>query len=103
MKNLISQRSLYYVAILGLGGTLAGCGLLGIGGKKSGGDARGELGGAQNRPPFVMPPPFGMVPIPPGTFYMGQADEDPASSPINFNKQITIGSLFIDDTEIPNN
>jgi len=103
MKNLISQRSLYYVAILGLGGTLAGCGLLGIGGKKSGGDARGELVGAQNRPPFVMPLPYGMVPIPPGTFHMGQADEDPASTQINFNKQVTIGPLFMDDTEITNN
>ncbi|HMI66569.1 MAG TPA: SUMF1/EgtB/PvdO family nonheme iron enzyme [Cyclobacteriaceae bacterium] len=103
MKNLISRRSLYYVAILGLGGTLAGCGLLGIGGKKSGGDARGELVGAQNRPPFVMPLPYGMVPIPPGTFHMGQADEDPASTQINFNKQVTIGPLFMDDTEITNN
>ncbi len=102
MKKLISQRGLYYAAILALGGMMAGCGLLGIGGKKSG-DARGELVGAQNRPPFVMPLPYGMVPIPPGTFHMGQADEDPASTQINFNKQVTIGPLFMDDTEITNN
>ena len=50
-----------------------------------------------------MPLPYGMVPIPPGTFHMGQADEDPASTMINFNKQVTIGPLFMDDTEITNN
>ena len=103
MMKIVSAKGLYQVAILGLGLTLAGCGLLGIGGGKKGGDSRGELVGALNRPIFVMPLPYGMVPIPPGTFHMGQADEDPASTQISFNKQVTIGPLFMDDSEITNN
>lgn len=67
-----------------------------------GGD-RGELVGVQGREGWVMTVPYGMVPIPAGTFHMGQADEDVPASQINFNKQITIGPFFIDDTEITNN
>lgn len=77
------------------------CGLLGLGGGK-GGDA-GELVGVPGREGWVLTVPYGMVPIPAGTFHMGQADEDPASTQINYNKQVTIGSFFMDDTEITNN
>ena len=41
-----------------------------------------------------MPTPYGMVPIPAGTFHMGQADEDVGQTQINYNKQVTIGSLL---------
>jgi hypothetical protein len=47
--------------------------------------------------------PYGMVPVPAGTFHMGQADEDVAATQINFNKQVTIGAFFMDDSEITNN
>ncbi len=80
--------------------SLNGCGLLGGGG--SGGDG-GELIGVPGREGWRMAMPYGMVAVPAGTFHMGQADEDPAASQINFNKQVTIGSFYMDDTEITNN
>jgi len=101
MNKLVSPKRMSYVAMLGLLLTAAGCGLLGIGGNK-GGD-QGELVGIPNREGWVMTIPYGMVPIPAGTFHMGQSDEDPASTQINFNKQVTIGPFFMDDTEITNN
>ncbi|MDH5598228.1 MAG: SUMF1/EgtB/PvdO family nonheme iron enzyme [Cyclobacteriaceae bacterium] len=82
---------------------LTGCGMLGIGGGGSGGGDAGELVGVPGREGWTMMQPFGMVPIPAGTFHMGQTDEDPASTQINFNKQVTIGQFFMDDTEITNN
>jgi len=104
MKKRVSPKVLYYALILGAGTLVGGCGLLGIGGNK-GGDARGEVVGQstlESREGWSMVIPYGMVPIPAGTFHMGQADEDPASTQINFNKQITIGPLFMDETEITN-
>jgi len=52
---------------------------------------------------WEMTRPYGMVSVPSGTFHMGQADEDVAATQINFNKQVTIGAFFMDDTEITNN
>lgn len=89
------------LAVLALAFLATSCGLLGLGG--SGGGDMGELRGVPGREGWVMPQPYGMVLIPAGTFHMGQADEDPASTQINFNKQVTIGSFFMDDTEIRNN
>ena len=74
------------------------CGLLG-----GGGSDRGELVGVPGREWTGMVIPYGMVPIPAGTFHMGQADEDIAATQINFNKQVTIGAFFMDDSEITNN
>ncbi|MCX2745944.1 SUMF1/EgtB/PvdO family nonheme iron enzyme [Mangrovivirga sp. M17] len=80
------------------------CGLFGGGGGNASGDYKGELLGAQGRPPgWVMNVPYGMVAIPAGTFHMGQADQNVAASMINLNKQITIGPFYMDDTEITNN
>ena len=59
------------------------CGLLGLGG--GGYDDRGELVGVPDREGWEMTIPFGMVSVPPGTFHMGQADEDVAATQINFN------------------
>ncbi len=96
------NRSVSSKLVLVMTGALASaCGLLGLGGR--GGGDQGELVGVPGREGWVMTIPYGMVPIPAGTFHMGQADEDPASSQINFNKQVTIGSFFMDDTEITNN
>jgi len=78
---------------------LGGCGL--FGGK--GYDDKGQLVGVPGRDYTGMPVPYGMVPVPAGTFHMGQADQDVAATQINFNKQITIGGFFMDDTEITNN
>jgi len=78
---------------------LQSCGLFFKGSK----DDRGELVGVQGREGFVMTIPYGMVAIPAGTFHMGQADEDVAATQINYNKQITIGPFYMDDTEITNN
>ncbi|GAA4831634.1 hypothetical protein GCM10023331_16110 [Algivirga pacifica] len=47
--------------------------------------------------------PYGMVEVPSGTFHLGQADEDPTYSKINMNRQVTISSFYMDDTEITNN
>jgi hypothetical protein len=102
MTVKVTTKSLGYLALATMFLSVAGCGLLGIGGKK-GGSNQGELVGVGNREGWVMTIPYGMVPIPAGTFHMGQADEDPASTQINFNKQITIGPFFMDDTEITNN
>jgi len=79
---------------------LQSCGLFGGGG---GIDDRGELIGAFDRQGWDMTRPFGMMAIPAGTFHMGQADEDVAATQINFNKQVTIGAFFMDETEITNN
>ena len=93
MNKMVSPKSLSYVALFGLAVISASCSLLGIGGGKKGGDG-GELIGVPNREGWVMTIPYGMVPIPAGTFHMGQADEDPASTQINFNKQVTIGPFL---------
>ena len=69
MNKMVSPKSLSYLALLGLAALSASCSLLGIGGKK-GGD-QGELVGVPNREGWVMTLPFGMVPIPAGTFHMG--------------------------------
>jgi formylglycine-generating enzyme len=96
------NRSVFSKYLLILTGLAASsCGLLGLGGGK-GGDS-GELVGVPGRKGWVLTVPYGMVPVPAGTFHMGQADEDPGSTQINFNKQVTIGSFFMDDTEITNN
>jgi len=76
-----------------------GCGLFGGGG---GGD-EGNVVGVPNREGWVTKLPYGMVPVPAGTFHMGQADEDVPSSHISYNRQVTLGSFFMDDTEITNN
>ncbi|MFO0109197.1 MAG: gliding motility lipoprotein GldK, partial [Alphaproteobacteria bacterium] len=85
MSKSAFSKSLQFALMVGMGVIVAGCGLLGIGGKKGGGDANGELVGQsilERRERMVMTVPYGMVPIPAGTFHMGQADEDPASTQI---------------------
>ena len=72
------------------------------GGSGSGND-KGELVGVPGRKGWRMYVPIGMVRIPPGTFIMGQADEDIANTQISFNKQVTVGGFFMDQTEITNN
>lgn len=66
-------------------------------------DDGGNLIGVPDRSGFQQFTPFGMVYCPPGTFHMGQADEDIPHTMINLNKQVTIGGFYMDDTEITNN
>ncbi|CAN5463120.1 N/A [soil metagenome] len=99
MNKFVSFKSAIYLSIVAGFLSLQGCGLFGRGG----GSDRGELVGVQGREGWVMTVPYGMVAIPAGTFHMGQADEDVAATQINFNKQITIGGFYMDDTEITNN
>lgn len=98
IKRVINNRltnGLILISLL----FITSCGLFG-----GGGGPTGDLTGVLNRPQgWVMTTPYGMVPIPPGTFHMGQADEDVGQTQINYNKQITIGSFYMDDSEITNN
>lgn len=66
-------------------------------------ELQGELIGVQGREGWVQTVPFGMTTVPSGTFHMGQSDEDIAATHINYNKQVTIGGFYMDDTEITNN
>ena len=91
----MTRNILYKARTLGLllaaTAVVTGCGLFGGGG----GQASGDLTGVIDRPDgWVMTTPYGMVPIPAGTFHMGQADEDVGQTQINFNKQVTIGSCL---------
>lgn len=96
-KRVILRASTYLALAFSV--VLQSCGLFGGGGY----DDNGELVGVPGREGWYMTVPYGMVPVPAGTFHMGQADQDPAATQINFNKQITIGSFYMDDTEITNN
>lgn len=78
-------------------------GFLGGGGKEQALIDEGQLLGVPDREGWYQELPFGMVQVPGGTFFMGQADEDVAASQINFNRQITVSSFFMDAEEITNN
>ncbi|HEY9117014.1 MAG TPA: SUMF1/EgtB/PvdO family nonheme iron enzyme [Roseivirga sp.] len=99
-----SILSLLFLALLVLN---TGCsvfdGLFGGGGKDQKLMDEGQLLGVLDREGWYQELPHGMVQIPGGTFYMGQADEDVAASQINFNRQITVSSFFMDAEEITNN
>jgi gliding motility-associated lipoprotein GldK len=76
-----------------------GCGL--FGGKGTG--HHGEVTGVIDRPQWDQYQPLGMVYIPPGSFHMGQNDQDVPYSQIARNRQITISAFFMDEHEITNN
>lgn len=63
----------------------------------------GDLTGVPNRRPWFHPLPPGMVNVPSGTFHTGQADQDIFQSYLEPNKQMTIVSFWMDETEITNN
>jgi formylglycine-generating enzyme required for sulfatase activity len=93
MKQIGTLSPLLSIATLAL---VSSCGL----GQK---DIQGELIGVGGREGWIQTVPFGMTTVPSGTFHMGQSDEDIAASHINYNKQVTIGGFYMDDTEITNN
>lgn len=96
IKMSVIKNASYLLLILAV--AMQSCGLFG-----GGYDDGGELVGVPGREGWEMTRPYGMAAIPAGTFHMGQADEDVAATQINFNKQITIGAFFMDETEITNN
>ncbi len=91
------NKLIYAAGILAVG-LLSACG--GGGGVPT---ETGDLVGAGDREGWVQTVPYGMVYCIPGTFHMGQADQDVPATQINFNKQVTIGGFYMDDTEITNN
>ncbi|SEG49382.1 protein involved in gliding motility GldK [Halpernia humi] len=70
---------------------------------KPGSKTKGELVSHYNSKSFVSLRPYGMVPIPAGSFVMGMADQDftntPEKAPL---KTVTVSSFFMDETEITN-
>src|SRR3546814_3113013 len=73
---------------------LGGCGI------RSG--ANGELVGVQGRRSFKSDIPYGMVYVPPGTFLMGQTDQDITYSNAAPNRQVSVSAFYMDETEITN-
>ena len=63
----------------------------------------GELVGVDDRPKFFQPDPYGMIFIPLGSYTMGLGEEDVPYSQMNNPKTVTIGSFYMDETEITNN
>ncbi|MEC4114489.1 gliding motility lipoprotein GldK [Myroides pelagicus] len=68
----------------------------------AGGD-RGELMGGNEGKRWRNTKPHGMSLIPGGTFTMGQANEDFLGAQDAPTKTVTIGSFYMDETEISNN
>jgi EgtB-related family protein len=94
--TVVNFRIVAYTLLAASAFALQGCGL----GKK---EIQGELIGVQGREGWTQAVPYGMTTVPSGTFHMGQSDEDVAATHINYNKQVTIGGFYMDDTEITNN
>ena len=63
----------------------------------------GEVTGVTNRPKFYQPDPYGMTFIPLGSYTMGVGEEDVPYTQMNTPKTVTVGSFYMDETEITNN
>lgn len=88
-----------FLLLITLATFLYGCSL--FGGKGTGN--LGELTGVMDRPEWDQYQPAGMVSIPPGSFHMGQNDQDVPYSQIALKRQITISGYYMDEMEITNN
>ena len=62
----------------------------------------GELVGVSTRGTFFEPDPYGMLFIPQGSFNMGPNDQDVAWAMNSQTKTVTLGSFWMDETEITN-
>lgn len=85
------KRNLIPLVVIVLGFLVASCSTPG-----------GELVGVKRDAVRTNKAPHGMVFVPGGTFIMGQSDEDITFSQIAQNRQVTISSFYMDDTEISN-
>ena len=64
---------------------------------------KGELIPRGSSKSFVAERPYGMVPIPGGSFVMGMADQDFSNTPEKaMPKTVTVSSFFMDETEVTN-
>ena len=64
---------------------------------------KGELIPRGSSKSFVAERPYGMVPIPGGSFVMGMADQDFSYTPEKaMLKTVTVSSFFMDETEVTN-
>ena len=68
------RENLYVIIYLSMALSIGACSLLGGGSSKK--NPRGQLVGTLDREGFEMSAQYGMVYIPTGRFYMGQADEN---------------------------
>ncbi len=66
-----------------------------------GGDNKGELVGVKGKS-WKQPKPYGMALIPSGSFIMGSSDDDKAGSMNAPVKTVSVGSFYMDETEITN-
>jgi gliding motility-associated lipoprotein GldK len=64
---------------------------------------QGELVGAERGKSWIAEQPTGMSYIPAGSFTMGAADYDVASTMIAPSKTVSVSSFYMDETEITNN
>ncbi len=64
---------------------------------------RGEIVSKEKSKKWVPETPYGMLPVPAGSFVMGQAGQDFTYNPIQTPlRTITVSSFFIDETEVTN-
>ena len=63
----------------------------------------GELIGVLNREVWFQPDPYGMLYCPPGSYNMGQSDQDLPYSFTQKAKTVSVQAFYIDETEITNN
>lgn len=66
-----------------------------------GGDNKGELVGVKGKS-WKQPRPYGMTLIPSGSFMMGSSDDDKTGSSNAPVKSVSVGSFYMDETEITN-
>ncbi len=63
----------------------------------------GELVGVEGRRAYAEPDPFGMVPIPTGSFVMGPSDQDVTWTQNSLSRTVAVDAFWMDETEITNN
>lgn len=64
---------------------------------------RGELTGVPGRRAWFHPQPYGTIYVPSGSIHVGSNEQDVPMAQISPNRQITITSFWMDETEITNN
>ena len=69
--------------------------------KRGSGDGKGELVGVRGKS-WKQPAPYGMTLIPSGSFIMGSSDDDKTASLNAPVKTVSVGSFYMDETEITN-
>ena len=103
----MKYRLFYLVAFIAITSLTTSCKKSGgkSGGKSASGYAvdKGQLIGVAPGSRWSLPKPPGMVYIPPGTFHMGNSDEDMSYALTARNKSVSINGFWMDATEITNN